>query len=63
MFFTMLDLFIVDGASGFVPDTGCVFSINNNLCNYAPITCSFDKQMYKQTKKPMQNKQTKKYNE
>ena len=59
MFFSMPDLFRVDGAFGFVTDTGCVFNINNNLCNYALITCSFDKQMYKQTKKPMQNKQTK----
>lgn len=50
MFFSMPDLFRVDGAFGFVTDTGCVFNINNNLCNYALITCSFDKQMYKQTK-------------
>ena len=62
MFFSMLDLFLVDGAFGFVPDTGCVFSINNNLCNYALITCSFDKQMYKQTKNHCKANK-KKYNE
>ena len=63
MFFSMLDLFRVDGAFGFVTDTGCVFSINNNLCNHALITYSFDKQMYKQTKKTIAKQTKKKYNE
>lgn len=43
MFFLMLDFFCVDGVFGFVMDIGCVFSINNSLCNYVFIICFFDK--------------------